>query len=129
VIEVLRSFTRTCVLLFVSERPAHGYELVERLQALGVNASDPGTLYRSLHCLEEQGFVKSHWEPSDHGGPARRVYSITGRGVEALHADADALRRDERSLTAFLARYEELYQRPPLRGPLGDPAPERAPQN
>jgi PadR family transcriptional regulator, regulatory protein PadR len=111
---VLRSFARTCVLLFVSEAPAHGYELVERLQALGVNAADPGTVYRSLHCLEEQGFLRSQWVPSDNGGPDRRVYMITGRGVEALHADADALRRDERALNAFLASYESLYQRPPL---------------
>jgi PadR family transcriptional regulator PadR len=111
---VLRSFARTCVLLFVSEAPAHGYELVERLRQLGVNASDPGTLYRSLHCLEEQGFLESRWAPSDQGGPHRRVYGITGRGIEALHADADALRRDERALNTFLARYESLYQRPPL---------------
>jgi PadR family transcriptional regulator PadR len=114
---VLRSFARTCVLLFVSEEPAYGYELVERLQALGVNASDPGTVYRSLHCLEEQGFLRSEWVPSDQGGPDRRVYMITGRGIEALHADADALRRDERALNGFLARYESQYQRPPLTRP------------
>jgi PadR family transcriptional regulator, regulatory protein PadR len=111
---VLRGFARTCLLLFVSEGPAHGYELVERLEQLGINASDPGTVYRSLHCLEEQGLLRSRWEPSEHGGPARRVYDITGRGIQALHADADALRRDERTLTAFLAHYESLYQRPPV---------------
>ncbi len=98
-------------------------ELVERLQQLGVNVSDPGTIYRSLHCLEEQGFLRSEWAPSDSGGPARRVYSITGRGVEALHADADALRRDERALNAFLAHYESLYQRPPLAAGLRGPGP------
>jgi PadR family transcriptional regulator PadR len=119
---VLRSFARTSVLLFVSEAPAHGYELVERLQALGVNASDPGTVYRSLHCLEEQGFLRSEWVPSDQGGPDRRVYMITGHGIEALHADADALRRDERALNAFLARYETLYQRPPLTEPMAQRA-------
>ena len=112
---MIRSFARSCVLLFVSEAPAHGYELVERLQSLGVNASDPGTIYRSLHCLEEQGFLRSEWVPSDQGGPERRVYMITKRGIEALAADADALRRDERALTEFLSRYEVLYQRPPAR--------------
>ena len=115
---MLRSFARTCLLLFVSEQPAYGYELVERLQAMGVNASDPGTLYRSLHCLEEQGLLESRWVPSDQGGPDRRVYMITGRGVQALHADADALKRDERALTSFLSRYEALYQRPPLTEPV-----------
>jgi PadR family transcriptional regulator, regulatory protein PadR len=126
---VIRSFARSCVLLFVSESPAHGYELVERLQALGVNASDPGTIYRSLHCLEEQGFLLSEWVPSDQGGPERRVYMITPRGAEALAADADALRRDERSLTEFLARYEVLYQRPPKSGPqprTSEPEAQRA---
>ena len=111
---MLRAFTRTCALLFVSEAPAYGYELVERLQGLGVNASDPGTVYRALHTLEEQGLLRSEWEPSDQGGPSRRMYMITRRGIEALHADVDSLRRDERALTAFLARYEAIYERPPL---------------
>jgi DNA-binding PadR family transcriptional regulator len=104
------------LLLFVSEEPAYGYELAERLQEIGVTASDPGTLYRSLHTLEEQGLLQSRWAPSEHGGPDRRVYMITRRGIEALHADADALKRDERALTSFLSHYEQLYQRPPLSG-------------
>jgi PadR family transcriptional regulator PadR len=114
---VLRSFARTCLLLFVSESPAYGYELVERLQALGVNASDPGTVYRSLHCLEEQGMLESRWRPSDQGGPSRRVYGITPHGLSALHADAAALRRDERALNGFFARYEEIGDVQPVADP------------
>jgi PadR family transcriptional regulator PadR len=115
---VLRSFARTCLLLFVSEAPAYGYDLLERLQALMGHTYDPGTIYRSLHCLEEQGFLRSRWAPSDQGGPDRRVYMLTDRGMEALHADADALRRDESALESFFERYEQLYEDPPAAEPL-----------
>src|SRR6185503_2904427 len=107
----LRSFIRSCVLLLVSEQPAHGYELVERLRDLGVEVSDPGTLYRSLHAMEEQGFLSSCWRSSQHG-PERRVYSITDRGEHALDADADALVLDERALAEFFSRYRARVAQP-----------------
>jgi hypothetical protein len=38
--------------------------------------------------------------------------------MEALHADADALRRDESALESFFTRYEQLYEDPPAAEPL-----------
>jgi PadR family transcriptional regulator len=105
---VLRSFIRSCVLLLVREQPAHGYELVERLRDIGVSVSDPGTLYRSLHAMEEQGLLSSCWRSSNHG-PERRVYSITEHGWQALERDADALLLDERALTEFFARHRAWH--------------------
>lgn len=102
-----KNFLRPCVLLLLRERAGHGYDLVERLAALGFGRDDPGRLYRALRGLEEEGLVRSSWEPSS-AGPARRMYEITRGGMEELHASAAALEATERIVDAFLTRYGEF---------------------
>src|SRR5437764_479669 len=46
---VPRSFLRPCVLLLLREQPAHGYELLERLQAFGFDGSHPAGQRGRLH--------------------------------------------------------------------------------
>src|SRR3954451_24924718 len=70
-----RNFLRPCILLLLRESPAHGYDLLERAQAFGFTRNDPGGLYRALRALEDEGLVKSFWEPSAQG-PDRRIYEI-----------------------------------------------------
>jgi PadR family transcriptional regulator, regulatory protein PadR len=102
-----KNFLRPCVLLLLREQPAHGYELLERLQAFGFDRDDPGRLYRALRALEEERLVQSAWEPSQ-SGPARRIYEITRRGMEHLHDSVLAI-RDGRSLVdVFVSRYAEF---------------------
>lgn len=106
-----RGFLRPCVLLLLREAPAHGYDLIERLGALGFTRQDPGGLYRTLRALEEEGLVHSAWEPSDQG-PDRRIYVITRAGAEALHEHALALDASAALLGAFLSRYSEFVALP-----------------
>jgi poly-beta-hydroxybutyrate-responsive repressor len=65
------------ILLTLREWNSYGYELMERAAAFGFEAMNPGTLYRTLRQMEKEGIVESTWETS-RGGPARRMYSITG---------------------------------------------------
>lgn len=102
-----KNFLRPCLLLLLREQPAHGYELLERLQALGFKSSDPGGLYRGLRKLEEEGLVHSAWEPSG-TGPHRRIYEITRAGMEDLHGRAKGLAEARATLDTFLVRYEEF---------------------
>ena len=51
---------------------------------------DPGSMYRLLRGLEEQGLVTSTWQTAD-AGPSRRVYVITEQGIEALELMAESL--------------------------------------
>lgn len=106
-----RSFLRPSVLLLLRESPAHGYDLLERARAFGFTGSDPGGLYRVLRALEEEGLVKSAWEPSPHG-PDRRIYQITRAGAEHLHDAACALRDTTDVLEGFLSRYSEFVSLP-----------------
>jgi poly-beta-hydroxybutyrate-responsive repressor len=102
-----RNFLRPCVLLLLREQPAHGYDLLERLGALGFTRDDPGRLYRALRALEQEALVRSAWETSD-AGPDRRIYELTRAGMEELHAAAKALVGVRDTLDAFLSRYEEF---------------------
>ena len=104
---VPRHFLRPCILLLLRESPAHGYDLLERLQPLGFARNDPGGLYRALRRLERDGFVRSVWEASD-AGPDRRIYELTRAGVEELHRRAKALAHGRTTLDVFLSRYGEF---------------------
>ena len=106
-----RNFLRPCVLLLLREAPAHGYDLLERLRAFGFTRSDPGGLYRALRALEEEGLVRSAWEPSPQG-PDRRIYEITRAGAERLHDAAGGLRETAEILERFVSRYEEFVALP-----------------
>jgi len=89
------------------EQPSHGYELLERLEPLGVDRSDPGGLYRALRALEGEGLVRSAWEPSE-AGPDRRIYELTRAGMEELHRHAKSLGAGREALGVFLSRYGEF---------------------
>lgn len=115
-----RNFLRTCVLLLLRERPAHGYDLSDRLEPLGFGPEDHGRLYRTLRRLEDDALVDSHWASSHHG-PDRRVYTLTGSGVSALHAEALELESTSHILGDFLCRCAEAEQ-PPVRVRLVQPA-------
>jgi len=60
------------------ELAAHGYMI------------GPGTLYPTLHRLEEEGLLTSHKVVAD--GRALRVYEITRQGRAALREDRRILR-------------------------------------
>ena len=81
-------FAEPALLLLLRERPAHGYDLLERLPELtGEARIEMGNLYRLLRALEEEGLVSSEWDASS-SGPAKRRYAITPAGER----DAEVLR-------------------------------------
>jgi PadR family transcriptional regulator PadR len=116
-----RNFLRACLLLLLREQPAHGYELLERLQPFGFDGSDPGGLYRTLRGLEEEGLVRSAWQASQ-AGPDRRIYDLTRAGMEALHLQAKALASGTEIMGDFISRYEEFVA---LKRKTGAAAPAR----
>jgi PadR family transcriptional regulator, regulatory protein PadR len=100
-------FAEPALLLLLRERPAHGYDLLERLPELtGEARVEMGNLYRLLRALEEEGLVSSEWDASS-PGPAKRRYAITADGERLLGHWVDALRRSQDRTARFLERYEE----------------------
>ena len=109
-----KNYLRPCLLLLLRERPAHGYDLHERLRPLGFNRDDPGRLYRALRSLESDGYVRSSWEKSS-SGPDRRTYELTRAGNEHLNEIAGALIQTSQLVDVFLSRYEDSSATPASR--------------
>jgi PadR family transcriptional regulator, regulatory protein PadR len=107
-VERIPNFAQPRLLLELAKKPAHGYELIERLGQEGSPSPDPGNFYRMLRSLEEEGWVCSTWD-TQNTGPARRVYELTGQGLEFLHAWAVTIHQTRQSLEQFLSEYETLF--------------------
>ncbi len=92
------------LLLLLSERPTHGYELLDALPKLTREERvDVGNLYRVLRALEDEGLVRSEWS-SELPGPAKRTYWVTDVGRAALAAWLEALVTLRADLDLFLER-------------------------
>ena len=111
-----KNFGRPCLLLLLAEAPAHGYELMERLRPFGFEVTDPGSLYKLLRQMEQEGLLTSEWELSTRG-PARRIYTLTSDGRDLLAAWALTLQHNRVILGQFLNRYQRLDA-----GAFGQPA-------
>ena len=105
----VRSFIQPRLLLLLAEKPAHGYELMERLGQEEDPGADPGLLYRTLRQFAEEGLVRSSWDTEGRGA-ARRVYEITDEGIDYLHAWAVNIRRTRERLERFLGDYEAHFR-------------------
>ena len=80
-----RAVLEVATLAMIAESTTHGYQLVDQIEAVAGSlvCVDPGSMYRLLRAMEEQGFVASTWQVPE-AGPSRRVYQITVQGLEAL---------------------------------------------
>lgn len=97
------------MLIFVYQKPAHGYELIQKLSKFGFAEGEiePATVYRHLRRMEESGFVKSRWDGGG-SGPARRLYEITPEGLENLRAWGNLLKRRKEKLEEFLNLFDKI---------------------
>lgn len=75
---------RQRLLTLLARGDAHAYKLGHKLVAEGhARSVGRGSVYHALRRMESDGLVSSEWDfPSS--GPARRVYTITERGLAHL---------------------------------------------
>jgi hypothetical protein len=71
-----RGDVRRAVLSALREGPAHGYEIMRRLESRsgGMWRPSPGSVYPTLQMLEDEGMVRSHT------ADGTRVYELTDAG-------------------------------------------------
>lgn len=79
--ELMRGAVRLHVLHHAAEEPIHGAWMSAELARHGY-AISPGTLYPTLHRLQEEGLLTSTREVVQ--GRTRRVYRATDAGLVAL---------------------------------------------
>ncbi len=67
------------ILTLLHQHESYGYELVERLRALGLSGLATGAVYPVLSRFERDDWLSSHMQPSA-SGPARKYYALTKAG-------------------------------------------------
>jgi PadR family transcriptional regulator PadR len=99
-----RNWLEAVILLSLREWNSYGYELMGRAGMFGFEAMNTGTLYQTLRRMENDGVLESSWETSG-GGPARRMYNITGSGNAHLGLWVKSLERYQQSMDDFFKLY------------------------
>jgi PadR family transcriptional regulator PadR len=82
--QLVRAVLPMLILTLISEHESYGYELVERLDTLGVSAGT-GLVYPVLNRLERDGLITARTGVSNNG-PPRKYLTITAAGEGARTA-------------------------------------------
>ncbi|MDR3316016.1 MAG: helix-turn-helix transcriptional regulator [Coriobacteriales bacterium] len=80
-------------ILAASDEPLHGYVIVQRAASspmFGGTKPDATGVYRTLKQMDAAGLVTSEWE-TPKAGPAKRAFTLTDAGREALRRWIDSL--------------------------------------
>lgn len=98
----LRGALPTLILEALEDQPDHGYSIAQRIKtrSRGVLDFKEGTLYPTLHKLEQQRLLESYEEIEK--GRTRRYYRITKSGRAALARDRVEWRKMSRAVTLIL---------------------------
>lgn len=95
------------ILLSLHQEPAHGYSLMEALNKYGLVQIDISVLYRTLHQMEDMGWVTSFQEQESSQGPPRRVYHITADGENVLAQYISDLEMRKDAMQRIIGDYQE----------------------
>ncbi len=85
--QLLKGVLSLLLLQLLAEQESYGYEVVQRLHAIGLTDVLEGTVYPALARLERERRVSSRLVASS-AGPARKYYRPTPAGYDALAAGA-----------------------------------------
>jgi transcriptional regulator len=91
------------VLKILALEPLHGWALSQRLKQVSGDAlqvSD-GSLYPSLHKLEQQGWIQAEWKPTENNRRAK-FYSLTRLGRRYLEKEAANWERISAAISGVL---------------------------
>jgi DNA-binding PadR family transcriptional regulator len=89
-----QGFLKPYILRLLSEKPMHGYEIMDEIfeRTKGLWRPGPSAIYPTLTWLEEKGYIEQV-SVEIKGEKARRPYQITEKGKEALQ-DYERFRRE-----------------------------------
>ena len=103
-----RKWLTPVALILLKEENSYGYELMERIEEeFGFEEISPGSVYRTLRRMENEGLCSSEWDvrAEEGGPPPRRMYAITDAGEAHLEAWAAACEKYHRLMDEFARVY------------------------
>src|SRR5262249_16756459 len=95
------------ILKMLALEPMHGWAISQRLKQVSgevLQVSD-GSLYPALHKLEQEGWIKAEWAPSENNRRAK-YYSLTRIGRMELEKESANWRR----LSAAISQVVQLEE-------------------
>jgi DNA-binding PadR family transcriptional regulator len=92
----MRGLLDLVVMQFLRAHPMHGYQIITSLRKQFGVYFGPSTIYPLLSLMEENGYIKSHWDLEN--DRPRKVYGITPQGTELLGCTEDSLSHIYRKL-------------------------------
>jgi len=97
-----------CVLIELSEQPAYGFQLLQRLIEDGYADEnlDPSGFYRNLKKMERDGYLRS--EPTSQGEKAKRIFHVTDFGRMTLLNWEESLKKYHRHIGNIVEGISEV---------------------
>lgn len=104
----LDKLIQPCILIELSKEPCYGFLLMKKLIEDGYadESLDPTGFYRNLKKMEKDGYLTS--ESAGQGPKAKRIFSITDFGKQALFNWEDSLRRYGRHVYGIVSGIENI---------------------
>ncbi|RKX56327.1 MAG: hypothetical protein DRP50_00575 [Thermotoga sp.] len=102
-------YIKIAIMSLLSCGSSYGYELIERLEGVGIRLDEgsTGTLYKTLRELEKEEYLCSIWKKS-HLGPRRRKYSITEKGKEEIRKEVKRLKEIKGFIDEIIKNCKEV---------------------
>jgi PadR family transcriptional regulator, regulatory protein PadR len=94
---LLRGSLDLILLAILEDEPKYGLEIINE-------EFKEGSLYPALHRLEKAKFLKAEFAPSDAGGPRRRYYRLTEKGLKELAAKREAFETFDGAVRALWSK-------------------------
>ncbi|RWZ58697.1 PadR family transcriptional regulator [Halobacillus fulvus] len=82
--QMLKGILEGCLLAIIAKGETYGYEMIEKLDHYGFTMVKEGSIYPLLLRMKKQGLVETSQKQLPSGGPKRKYYTITEKGVEEL---------------------------------------------
>lgn len=86
--QLLKGVLDMLLLALISEEPCYGYEMVQKMEARGLEVVGEGSIYPLLSRLQKSGLIEGYMVPSDEG-PRRKYYRVLPAGEARLRAWAE----------------------------------------
>ena len=81
--EMLKGILEGLILQIINKEEVYGYEIVRKLNSIGLTGIVEGTVYTVLLRLEKNNMVNIIKKPSELG-PPRKFYTLNNKGKEEL---------------------------------------------
>jgi len=91
------------ILKIVALEPSNGWAISQRLKQISsevLGVSD-GSLYPALHKLEQRGWIRAQWKPSENNRRAK-LYSLTRLGRKQLEKETENWNRVSAAISGIV---------------------------